>query len=140
MTHRTAVLTSYGDYLASEYPDPSAEVASSRTADLLEREARLATHPYSVVLQVAYPEMDYANRWCWQQFGPASGECQQAHSEYSACPLRTAHTHEGRWLTYWLAKTDYDFGFNEWCFSSSTDRDAFLEFFPSVNWGENYPK
>ncbi len=37
-----------------------------------------------------------------------------------------------------LAKTAYDFGFNEWCFAEQADRDKFLEFVPSITWGETY--
>jgi len=138
--HRTVVLASYDEYLAFEYPAASGNLANARAADVRERQARLATFPHCVVLQVSYPELDYANRWCWQQFGPAHGECLQASSEYPACEIQGSHSHDGRWLTHWLVKTDYDFGFTEWYFVHLADRDRFLEFVPLINWGEGWPK
>ena len=140
MTYRTVVISTYDDYLTSEFPESSANAAVVRAADFEERQARLSLFPHSVVLQVAYPELDFANRWCWQQFREADGECLQASSEYSACQLASPHTHEGKWLSYWLAKTDYNFGFNEWCFAQKADHDRFLEFVQFINWGEHYPK
>lgn len=140
MTHRTVVIATYDDYLASEFPRSSANAVAARTADLQEHQARLFRFPHSVVLQVAYPELDFANRWCWQQWGAAHGECQQVASEYSACQLPAPHAHEGRWSTHWLAKTDYDFGFNVWCFAHIADHHRFLEWIPSIHWGEHYPR
>lgn len=124
----------------TRYPAGSTNIAEVRTADIAERNARMAAFPFSVMLQVAYPEMDFANRWCWHQFGPAHGECQQYQSEYPACRQTGPHIHSGKWATYWHEKTDYNFGFHEWYFASESDRDRFLEFVPELNWGENYPK
>ncbi|RJF96786.1 hypothetical protein D3870_20585 [Noviherbaspirillum cavernae] len=138
--HRTVVPANYDEYLEFEYPAASVDLAEARAADVRERQARLAAFPYCVVLQVSYPELDYANRWCWQQFGPANGECLQASSEYSACEIRGSHSHVGSWLTNWLVKTDYDFGFSEWYFAHEADRDRFLESVPLINWGEGWPK
>lgn len=101
---------------------------------------RLASFPHAVLLQVAYPELDYANRWCWQQFGPADGECQDASSEYPSCNHPGQHSHDGKWVTHWLAKTDYDFGYNEWYFAHAEDRERFLEFVPHIQWGDRYLK
>jgi len=92
------------------------------------------------MLEVAYPELDFINRWCWRHFGPLDGECTQKCSEYRACADETPHHHAGRWTSYWFAKTDYDFGFNEWYFSEKTDRDLLLANLPEMNWGEHYPK
>lgn len=136
---RTAIQSTYADFLASEFVGTSDDVIAARAAEIRERGARLAAFPHSVVLQVAYPELDFANRWCWQQFGPAHGECHQASSEYAACDLPKPHAHDGSWLTHWLVKTDYDFGFNEWCFVRLEDRDRFLDFVPQINWGEGWP-
>ena len=140
MTHRTVLHANYDDYLEFVYPAALANSANARAAEMQERQLRLAAFPYCVLLQVAFAELDFANRWCWQQFGPAHGECLQASSEYPACAVRTPHSHEGRWLTDWLAKTDYNFGFNEWYFAQQTDRDRFAEFVPLISWGENFPK
>jgi hypothetical protein len=93
-----------------------------------------------VMLQVAYPELDFANRWCWQHFGPADGECLQRQSEYPACTLSGDHSHTGKWMWYFLGKTDYDFGYNEWYFESELDQQRFLASVSDINWGEKYPK
>jgi len=140
MTFRTVQPSGYDEYLDYDYPAGSAGAAEARSADAEERQARMAAFPFAVMLQVEYAEMDFANRWCWQQFGPADGDCQQAHSEYPACQQPSPHCHSGRWITHWYCKTDYNFGFHEWYFASEADRDRFLEFVPHLNWGEHYPK
>ena len=101
---------------------------------------RLTRFPYSVMLQVAYPELDFANRWCWQHFGPPHGECLQFQSEYCACDVEPKHCHMGVWTEFWFAKTDYNFGFNEWYFMEKSHFERFLASVPSINWGEHYPK
>ena len=129
---------SFEAYLDDLYPAAQAGSAEARATDIEDRQARLLAHPHTALLQLSYPEMDFANRWCWQQFGPAHGECLQYTSEYPACDIQGRHSHGGTWLTYWLAKTGYDFGFNEWYFARQADRDRFLEFVPSITLGENY--
>ena len=47
MTHRTVVLSSYEEFLASENDHSEEEP----------RQERLSQFPYSVMLQVAYPEL-----------------------------------------------------------------------------------
>lgn len=96
--------------------------------------------PFSVMLKVSYPELDFANRWCWQKLGPSNGECYQAYSEYRVCLESESHEHSGIWTSHWLEKTDYNFGFNEWYFSSIEDRDMFIAVLDEINWGENYEK
>jgi len=133
---RTATLSSFEEYLTFEYTDET----ECRAVEVQERMARLESFPYSVVLQVAYPELDFANRWCWQQFGAPNGACLDKQSEYSTCELEEPYEHKGMWFSYWLGKTDYDFGYNEWNFQMRSDLDRFLEFISEINWGENYPK
>ena len=140
MTLRTVERTDYDSYLEYMYPGASAETADERDADIEQRRVRLAAFPFAVILKVAYPEIDFANRWCWQQFGLPHGECHQRYSEYPACDSRDPHSHLGTWMTSWLVKTDYDFGFNEWYFQQQADQNRFLEFAPQINWGEHYPK
>jgi hypothetical protein len=137
MTLRTVRLSDYEAYVDSVSP---ADAVEARAAGAAERRARMVGFPFAVMLQVSYPELDFANRWCWHQFGPAHGECDQAYSEYPACDQPGPHCHLGRWMTYWHEKTDYDFEFNEWYFAREADRDRFLEFVPDLNWGEHYPK
>jgi hypothetical protein len=140
MTHRTAELGDFESLLASEFPPTSPALVEAREAEIQERQVRLASFPHAVLLQVSFAEMDYANRWCWQQFGPASGECMQKESEYPACSLLHRHSHEGKWISHWYFKTEYNYGYNEWCFALPEDRDRFVEFVPQINWGENFPK
>jgi hypothetical protein len=92
------------------------------------------------MLELAYPEMDFANRWCWQNIRPNDGLCEQADSEYPACTVTEPHRHEGRWIGYFFGKSDYNFGPHEWYFSDESDRDKFLECVPLINWGEKYPR
>jgi hypothetical protein len=139
MSHQTALLSSFKEYLAN-----TDETKEELTEQLAVRDATLRAFPFGVILQVAYPEIDYANRWAWQQFGPRDGECFDVRrgsrpSEYPVCDDPEPHVHEGTWSCHWLVKTDYDFGFCEWFFSSSVDKDRFLAFAPTINWGENFP-
>ena len=140
MSHRTVETTNYETYLEEEYPMGAAGSAVGRAQEKGERQTAIHRFPYAVVLKVAYPELDFSNRWCWEQFGPADGDCLDSQSEYRSCELLGPHSHEGRWRWRWLAKTDYDFGYNEWYFVSAADRSAFLEVVPRINWGEHYPK
>ena len=135
MTHRTLKLSSIESYLANEEDSPE-----GRDAEIREREDRLRRFPYSVMLELAYPELDYAHRWCWQRFGPRDGPCRQKDSEYKACLDETEHPHTGKWASYWYVKTDYDFGYNEFYFAGQADRDLFLAHLPDIHWGEHYPK
>lgn len=132
------LLTTFEAFLDEVYPFEEAGATEARASESEERFARLAAFPYSVILQLSYPQMDFATRWCWQHFGPASGECHQYSSEYPVCTENPPHAHVGRWATQWLAKTDYDFGFNEWLFVERIDFEAFLQFVPHITWGENY--
>ncbi len=135
MTHQTASLSSFDEYLLLNY------LSDTEKAEQIEdRSKRLARYPYSVILTLAFPEVDFANRWCWQNFGPEDGECHQYASEYPACSIKGSHHHLGSWMSYWIEKTEYNFGFNEWCFRDAADRDSFLKQVPLIHWGENFPK
>jgi hypothetical protein len=135
MSYRTVVASSFDEYLASD--EDSIEECASQVVD---RNARLTRFPYSVMLKVSFPELDFANRWCWQNFGPCDGECMQRDSEYLACDRADSHSHVGKWTSYFFDKTDYNFGFNEWYFAEIADRDQFFASVDKINWGENYPK
>jgi hypothetical protein len=135
MSHRTVVPSSFVEYLASE--DDSVEERAAQEAD---RNQRLSRFPYSVMLELSFAELDFANRWCWQHFGPSDGECLERYSEYSACKLAERHSHIGKWTWHWFVKTDYNYGFNEWYFSEAADRDFFVASVDQINWGEHYPK
>jgi hypothetical protein len=127
------ILSSYDEYLKEGYPPGSADAAQWRSVDDEERQARLAAFPFAVMLQVSFKAMDFANCWCWHQFGPADGECLQKDSEYRACHQPGPHSHSGRWATYWYGKTDYIFGYHEWYFAAEADRDRFVEFVQRLN-------
>ena len=169
MTYRTVEISSYAEWLAEERSyagkDSSAEQLASFDEDQQpedqERTELLKKFPYPVMLKVAYPEMDFANRWCWQNIGPSDGVCDQSNPEYPGCPLVLAtesikkdeylkdrkvyqkveeHSHCGQWISCFLCKTEYNFGFNEWYFAVESDRDRFLAAVPTFNWGENFPR
>jgi hypothetical protein len=135
MSHRSVVISSFEEYLSDEFA--SVEDPAAETAD---RNIHLSRFPYNVMLQVAYPELDYANRWCWENFGPGDGQCLQRDSEYRVCERPDPHSHVGKWTSHWWAKIDYDFGFNEWYFAESDDRELFVANIENINWGEHYPK
>ncbi len=135
MSHRTVVLSSFEEYLASD--DVSIE---KRAAEELNRNNRLLRFPYSAMLQVSFPELDFAQRWCWQHFGPCDGECTQRYSEYRACDVDDPHFHVGTWASEWFAKTDYNFGFNEWYFAERGNCERFIANVENLYWGEHYPK
>ena len=140
MTYQTFVISSFEQYLAN-----TDETEEDLREQIAIRDAIQIAFPFSVMLEVATSEVDYANRWAWQQFGPRHGECFDVRrglrpSEYPMCDNPEPHFHQGSWCCHWYVKTDYDFGFCEWFFVNSTDRDRFLAFAPSINWGENYPK
>ena len=130
MTHRTLQLSSIENYLKYE-GDPDA---------IREREVHLQQFPYAVMFEMAYPELDFALRWCWKCFGAMDGECLQKQSEYRVCPDEVAHRHNGRWTSYWFVKTNYNFGYNEFYFSKKVDFDYFIAHLSEINWGEHYPK
>jgi len=135
MTHHTAILSSIDDYLACE--DDSAE---ERAEQNLLRNERLLRFPHAVMLQVAFPELDFAHRWCWANFGPRDGDCTQQYSEYRACDIEEPHSHTGVWMDHWFTKTDYNFGFNEWYFAKRSDYNQFATNIANLNWGDNFPK
>lgn len=129
------VTSSFEEYLA--ICDASDD---ERAEEHFARQARMLRFPFAVMLQVSYPELDFVDRWCWHHFGPSNGECTQRDSEYRVCDRAEPHSHSGRWVSHWFRKIDYDFGFNEWYFAASTDRDVFLANVDEFNWGEHFPK
>ena len=133
MSHRTVILSNFTEYLDSCRCSPDGRAAEER-----EREVRLSRFPHAVMLQASFAELDYANRWCWQQFGPGDGECLQRQSGYPGCDHVGPHSHTGKWMFQWLEKTDYNFGFSEWYFLELADCAAFLAFVGEINWGEKY--
>lgn len=137
MSYQTAVLSSFDEFLAYANECESEE---DRLDYMREREERLLRFSHAVMLQVSFPEANFADRWCWQQFGPYWGECFQSYAEYRICDLGEKHCHMGTWTSHFFVKTEYDFGFMEWYFSRAVDRDRFLAFVPLINWGEDFPK
>lgn len=135
MNYRTLILSNFEEYLAEGDYSPEVRAEEER-----ERNGRLSQFPHTVMLQASYPEIDFANRWCWQQFGPYDGECLDRQSEYRSCGLNDPHSHVGKWMWRFLQKTDYDFGFAEWYFESRHDQECFLANSDALNWGENYPR
>ena len=137
---RTVEPSSFEEYLADQFDSATAEIVEVRRTEESERRARLTLFPFAVMLKVSFAEYDFANRWCWEMFGPADGECLQHGSRYSACDRSERHTHVGRWMTHWYVKIEYDFGFCEWCFAEARDGNRFLQFVPEIHWGERFLK
>lgn len=141
----------------------------SRAKSEEKRAVLLVKFPYTVLVEASWVEGDVPDRWCWQQFGPRNGPCQDHYSEYPACPLVLAtrheklytyteadgttgesadweftkpeeHSHEGVWDCIPLGKTGYDFGFLEWGFTTPERRDRFKDVVESLGFGEQYGK
>ena len=135
MTLQTARQSSIDAYLAYE-----SDAQDERNEQRRLRDQRLLRFPHAMMLEVAFPELDCVNRWCWTNFGPRDGDCAQKYSEYRVCDIDVPHSHAGVWTDYWFTKTDYNFGFNEWYFADRLHYDQFVKNIPNINWGENYPK
>jgi hypothetical protein len=135
MTYRTLATSTFDRYLTSGVDSPEEQAKEKH-----DRDERMLRFPHAIMLELSYPEMDFVNRWCWQNFGPADGECHQKQSEYRVCHEERPHCHMGKWKTHWLVKTDYNFGFAEWYFSEKAEQELFSANLPHFNWGENYPK
>lgn len=114
------------------------EPEEGKAEEIRDREARLQRFPHAVMLELAYPELDFAMRWCWEHFGPMDGECLQAWSEYRVCMLDGSHLHEGKWTSYWVFKTAYNYGFNEFYFADQADHALFCDHLSEFSWGERY--
>jgi hypothetical protein len=70
-------LSSYEEFLAHD-----------KTWNEENRKEALGKFPYTTVVEGVYPEMDFAHRWCWHEFGsPEYKQCYEYGSEYPACPL-----------------------------------------------------
>ena len=134
-SHRTVVLSQIDAYHNEAFLFPE-----ERDAEEAERSQRLMRFPHAVMLLVSYPELDFANRWCWQTFGPGDGPCLQRYSEYPACDRADDHGHDGVWTYHWFIKTDYDYGYCEWYFARAEDAEQFLANLDNIHWGEKYPK
>jgi hypothetical protein len=134
MTHRTLKLSSIDEYLRDGgESDEDLQVQMRRRHDLMLR------FPHPIMLMAAVPEFDFANRWCWNEFGPAHGQCIDSHSRYRVCDQTRAHSHNGEWASSWFTKIDYDFGFCEWYFLNRQSAEKFEDAIPSFNWGEDFP-
>ena len=135
MGQRTVEMSSFDEYLACE--DDSPAERAEATAD---RTERLTRFPHSVMLKLSFAELDFAARWCWQNFGPCDGKCWQHESRYRVCDRGEPHSHSGKWTEHWFVKTEYNFGFCEWYFAESADRDRFLANIENIHWGEDFEK
>jgi len=63
MSQRTLMPSSFESYLG--YEGDLEEVRG--------REERMQQFPHAVMVELSYPELDYAMRWCWKRFGPMDG-------------------------------------------------------------------
>lgn len=120
--HRSVQLSSLEKYLKQ-----GGERGSDLTEMLERRQELLVKFPYPVMLELSYPELDFTNRWCWNRWGSFHGHCYERSSEYPACAIEAPHSHIGVWATIWFVKTAYDFGFNEWYFSTDEAQNEFLD-------------
>jgi hypothetical protein len=133
MPPRTVVVSSFAKYLADspERTEPFSDETEARNL-------RKLRFPYSLMLELSFAEYDFTNRWCWQQFGAADGDCQEKDSQYRTCHVDHDQSHIGPWCCHWFAKTEYNFGYCEWYFFAEEDLKRFEAFVPRICWGEKY--
>ena len=130
--HNAVSVVEFADYLRECLPPvqwPEAEA---------ERDTWRQRLPYSLVVKLFYPQLDFAERWCWLTFGECFGECLQRQSEYPSCFEPLPHCHNGRWRARWLEKAGYDFGYCEWLFAEEEAFRRFAAFVPEIGFGEHY--
>lgn len=94
----TVSVVEFADYLRECLPPVQWPEAAA------ERDTWRQRLPYSLVVKLFYPQLDFAERWCWLTFGECFGECLQRQSEYPSCFEPLPHCHNGRWRARWLAK------------------------------------
>lgn len=56
MVYRTAILSTFDAYL---------ETGGDTAEEQNERKERVRSFPFAVMLELAFAERDYADRWCW---------------------------------------------------------------------------
>jgi hypothetical protein len=99
MTLRTVDLSTFKDYL---------NFVDSSEVERAKRDQRLLRFPHAAMLQVAIPELDFTNQWCWMNSGPRDGDRAQRDSEYRVCQIQHHHSHSGVGLDHWFTKTNYN--------------------------------
>ena len=103
----------------------------------LKRATILAKFPFSIMTLTAIDDIDFANFWLWNKFGPCNGSCHQSTSAFKACDVHVYHDHVGSWCCHFFAKTGYDFGFNEWYFDNKPSLILFKKFITKFNKDKN---
>jgi hypothetical protein len=90
-----------------------------------ERKIALEKFPFSLVVEGNYPEADMAIEYCVKNFGDENGT----------------------WMKLWYGKTDYDYGFYEFCFkeeqqliSFKSSVDDFFVIDTGGNWKSDGPQ
>ncbi len=114
-------LSNFEEYLNKEYLIGRENKEEYLNHKIVERNKILLDFPYSVILKLFYQQIDFADWLLWQILGDKYGYCNQEQSDIPACKITGKHKHNGVWTSFWLAKTDYDYGFNEWFFKNKED-------------------
>ncbi len=128
----TVSMVEFADYLHGCVPPvqwPEAEA---------ERDTWRQRLPYSLVVKLFYPQLDFAERQYRHTFGGCFGECLQRQSEYPSCFEPLPHCHNGRWRARRLAKAGYDFGYCEWLFAEEEACRCLAACVPEIGFGEHY--
>ncbi len=123
-------LSNFEDYLEEKFLIGEENREDYLSNKILERNNILLDFPHSIILKLFYHQMDFADWLLWQILGARNGDCNQRESEVPACRIQGKHNHSGIWTSFWLAKTDYDYGFNEWLFKTNEDSHILIEILP----------
>ncbi len=121
-------ISNFEEYLKEDYLIGNYNGQEYLNYKVKERNEILFKFPYSIILKLFYHQIDFADWILWQILGEVYGVCQ--YSDIPACKIKGNHKHNGTWISYWLAKTDYDYGFNEWFFKKKKDINILTEIIP----------
>ena len=75
-----------------------------------QRTEKLNTHPFSVIVEGAFPELDMAEKWLQDFIGPDTDDI---------------------WKKMWFGKITYDYGFMEFYFKDNSSLNKFSSEIPS---------
>jgi len=110
----------------SAYLDEYDETLAYLIDVLKARESRRCDFPHTLMALLGYDLMDMAKQWCQDQWGPGG-------DTYEDRPYQPQENQAFLWLTCWMMKTEYDYGFCEWYFREPSHLEQFVAHIQSCN-------
>ncbi len=121
-------ISNFEEFLKEDYLIGNDNKQEFLKRKIKERNNILLDFSHSIILKLSYHQLDFANWLLWQILGEVYGYC--GYSNFPMCKIKGEHKHNGIWAIYWLAKTNYDYGFNEWFFKQKEDSDVLIKIKP----------